>query len=146
MTKRLRGFGIGVAVLGLLAAVVGTGQAAPSASAAPDRGLQDAVKRPPKKQARAMKQVARDYSGIEVCGARVSTKRAEGLRWGMVRANFCPEGTVFILTKRRGGSWRWHESLGSDWGAPGSCRGKDVPARVLRDLTGDRCVGGTPTR
>lgn len=141
----LMGAGVAVTLAGLAAPPAVGATSSGSVLAAPSVA---AVKQPSAQQARIMRRVASKYSGAPVCGARISSVRMGTLRWGMVRSwsNPCRFGTVYVLVKRHHDQWRWYESLGSDWGAPGSCRGNRVPLRVVRDLTGYTCVNGTPQR
>lgn len=149
-----------VLMLGLLGPV-GHSQGAAGRAAPPTAGsaavsaVPVVAKKPSRRQAKRMYRVIVRRAGgalSHVCGARVSSRRYGGLRWGRVisqlRPNAC-RGYVMLLVKPAGKGWRWKQSLGSEWpGAPWSCdAAKGVPDRVLREFTGYSCRhGGKPKR
>lgn len=84
-------------------------------------------------------------------GIRISNAVVRRTRWAAVSftATRCANGELLYTARVGSDRWRYTDSLGSDFGAPGSCSAvADVPNRVVVDLTGLTCRGGrsTPAR
>ncbi len=81
-------------------------------------------------------------------GILISDHHPRNARWAAVNesATRCANGVLLYRSTSAGHSWRFAGSLGSDFGAPGTCSYVDgIPARIVVEFTGLSCRGGRST-
>lgn len=84
-------------------------------------------------------------------GIRIAEARPRGFKWAAV--NFgrtrCGNGVLLVKSSVGKKRWTWAGSFGSEFtpALPGSCSTvRDMPARIIPDLTGMTCRGRTTPR
>ncbi len=77
-------------------------------------------------------------------GIRIADARARGFRWAAVNVTMtrCANGVTLYRARVGGHRWKYADSFGSDFVAPGSCSNvADMPPKIIPDLTGMTCRG-----